>query len=303
MNFNKEKDLAICGLACVLCSSEECPGCRAKGCREGSNCTIYKCAVEKGLEGCYQCKEFPCKEGMFQGVRSRAFNQYAKQFGKEALLKRLWDNYQNGISYHRPDGMKGDYDCLEMEEEVMQLIQFGRNNPYQDCPHYETKHFTLRLVSEEDAKALKFCYGDSKVTELMNNDGCPPGEWNYADRMEEVICGWLDQDYAKGYFIRFSVIDKVTQKVVGTVEIYDRKYQQADRTVGILRMDIAHSYEKEKLLMELIQISCHIFFTVFHSEVVLHKVMPTAVERISASRKYGFQPVEIEGREYYWAKK
>lgn len=138
MKFYQEKDLAVCGLACVLCSSEECPGCKAKGCRKESDCRIHKCASEKGLEGCYLCEEFPCQEEMFKGVRIRAFNQYARQFGKKALLERLHENFKNGISYHRGDGIKGDYDCLETEEEVMQLIRFGREK-LQECPVHEAK--------------------------------------------------------------------------------------------------------------------------------------------------------------------
>lgn len=51
MNFNAEKDLAICGLACVLCSAEDCPGCKARGCKEGSDCSVYQCATKKEVVG------------------------------------------------------------------------------------------------------------------------------------------------------------------------------------------------------------------------------------------------------------
>jgi hypothetical protein len=139
MDFYETKDLGLCGLACVLCSETECPGCKARGCSEGCDCSVYKCAITKGLDGCYQCDKFPCDEGMLQGIRNKAFNRYARQFGKQALLNRLRDNYENGISYHRPDGLKGDYDNLQSEEEIIQLIQFGKNNPYKECPVFETE--------------------------------------------------------------------------------------------------------------------------------------------------------------------
>lgn len=132
MKFYVEKDLAICGLAYVLCSHEDCPGCKARGCKEGSDCSVYKCATGKGLDGCYQCDMFPCDEDMLKGIRSRAFIRYARKFGKQALLDRLRENFENSITYHTPDGSKGSYDLLMTEDEIIQLIQFGKNNPRSD---------------------------------------------------------------------------------------------------------------------------------------------------------------------------
>lgn len=48
MKFYDEKGLAVCGLACVLCSKEECPGCKARSCEEGGHCSVYQCAIGKG---------------------------------------------------------------------------------------------------------------------------------------------------------------------------------------------------------------------------------------------------------------
>ncbi|CAA7600865.1 Protein of unknown function DUF3795 [Acididesulfobacillus acetoxydans] len=130
MKFYAEKDLALCGLACVLCSHEDCSGCKERGCKEGSNCSVYQCATGKGFDGCYQCDEFPCEEKMLQGIRNRAFNRYAKEHGKQALLDRLRDNFEQGIKYHKLDSLKGDYDMIDTENQVIQLIQFGKRNPY-----------------------------------------------------------------------------------------------------------------------------------------------------------------------------
>ena len=64
---------------------------------------------------------------MHKNIRNRAFNLYAKKFGKTALLERLRINYENCITYHKPDGSnKGDYDLLETEEEIFCFIQKGR---------------------------------------------------------------------------------------------------------------------------------------------------------------------------------
>jgi len=120
--FCIEKDLGVCGLACVLCSAEDCLGCKMRAAKEGCDCSIYKCATAKGLDGCYQCDDFPCEEDMHKNIRNRAFNLYAKRHGKTALLERLRINYESGITYHKPDGSKSDYDLLETEEEVLRLI-------------------------------------------------------------------------------------------------------------------------------------------------------------------------------------
>ena len=130
MQFYEEKDLAVCGLACVLCKEEKCQGCKAREKAQGSECGIYNCATSKGLDGCYQCKDFPCDKDMLQGIRNRAFNRYAKQYGKQALLDSLKTNFENGITYHRADGLTGDYDRCKTEQDVFELLQNGKLNSY-----------------------------------------------------------------------------------------------------------------------------------------------------------------------------
>lgn len=90
--FNKiipdKKLAAVCGLFCVACSAYigthddrkrlerlsvqfnreiedlECNGCRSDKrsfyCRE--KCIMAKCAADKGIEFCYECVNYPCKE-------------------------------------------------------------------------------------------------------------------------------------------------------------------------------------------------------------------------------------------------
>nr|HML46331.1 DUF3795 domain-containing protein [Clostridia bacterium] len=166
MKFYAEKDLALCGLACVLCSNEDCPGCKARGCKERCDCSVYRCAMEKGLDGCYQCDAFPCGEKMLQGIRNRAFNGYARQYGKQGLLDRLRINFENGVAYHKPGGLRGDYDALATEHDIARLIRFGTRDPYESCPVLETERFTLRLVQTEDAADLLECYADLRTREI-----------------------------------------------------------------------------------------------------------------------------------------
>ena len=61
--------IAPCGVNCLACSAyldskKPCPGCRApieqiarKSCR---NCVKKQCALERGLQWCFECSRFPC---------------------------------------------------------------------------------------------------------------------------------------------------------------------------------------------------------------------------------------------------
>ncbi|HDH10844.1 MAG TPA: DUF3795 domain-containing protein [Nitrospirae bacterium] len=61
----EDRNFAPCGLICGLCEETH-EGC--KGCREGGgdqNCYQLICCKAKGLDGCWQCKSFPCDNGYF----------------------------------------------------------------------------------------------------------------------------------------------------------------------------------------------------------------------------------------------
>jgi len=157
MEFREERGIAYCGLACVLCSKEDCNGCAADynhkaddcdiiqcaedkgvdGCfacsdypcgKENDDCFIKQCVRKKGLDGCYACPEYPCGQDwhMLNQKKPRAFIRYAREFGKQALIDRLRVNHEKGIVYHKPGKYKGDYDALKTEDEIYQLLRYGR---------------------------------------------------------------------------------------------------------------------------------------------------------------------------------
>lgn len=52
---------APCGLSCTACKlyiRTKCKGCRTK---RNPQCTIWKCAEERGLNYCGECSDFPCE--------------------------------------------------------------------------------------------------------------------------------------------------------------------------------------------------------------------------------------------------
>lgn len=295
-----EKSMGVCGLVCALCSyKSDCEGCRNKkcSCKDG-DCSVKKCCLEKGLDYCYLCNEFPCGEKMFKSIRLKAFNMVAREDGLQKLAEYLMRNYQNGIQYHRNDGLKGDYDRLQSEQEIIHLLRNGRLDPYDVCPAYESRNFLLRLVSPDDAEDLLKCYSSSEAHRFFNDDNCAFGYGNVdtLEKMQYNIKLWLDS-YCSRCFVRFSIIDKSLGTAVGTVEIFGG-------THGVLRIDIMPEYECEKYLSELLDTADR-FYNDFACERIVSKAIPEASERIKALTKCGYVPYpqcDTWDREYYYMK-
>ena len=120
--------IGYCGLVCALCHlADKCDGCKSNNncCgRRLSNagCYQYKCCVEKKINGCWECQDFPCDKDMFSNshdIRLRAFARCAKEEGLEKLAEYVLRNQQNGILY----GHNKDYDNLGSEEAVLKLLR------------------------------------------------------------------------------------------------------------------------------------------------------------------------------------
>ena len=128
-------------------------------------------------------------------------------------------------------------------------------NPYDECPVLETESFELRLVEKSDAADLLVCYSDEKAWEIFNADYCT-SDFRYTARkqMEECIDFWLEAYAVKG-FVRFSILDKKSEKAVGTAEMFGSLNIEKTEDYGVLRIDIASGYETEGYLAELIKLA------------------------------------------------
>ena len=129
MDSKGKMGLGYCGIACVLCGlySKGCPGC-VDGVASGFNCSLGKCAANKGVDGCYACPEYPCDEKMLQGKRSKAFIRYVQELGTQALIEQLRVNTENGITYstNAKRTEYDDYDKCETEQEIIDLLINGK---------------------------------------------------------------------------------------------------------------------------------------------------------------------------------
>jgi len=303
MKFREERGTGYCGLACVLCGyDDDCPGCKER-IAAGHDCSAGKCATDMAVAGCYACPGYDtCTEAMPHGKRGRVFNRYAREFGEQALIDRLRINYENWITYHTPDKSPGDYDKLETEEDIYQLLRYGRNDPYAKCPVFETGHFHLRQVREEDAEELLCFYGD--ISKWMFNDNSWSNgifsSWRpTVEEMHKCIRSWLDE-YRNKFYIRLSVIDKATGTAIGTIEIFDN-FDKAKRGAA-LHIDLSSPYETREYISELLTLADKEFFRIFGFKYLAICAFPDADERIAALESAGYEPYEKSDREHFYMK-
>ncbi len=274
-----EKSISICGLVCALCSENvNCSGCKCKD----EDCSIKKCSSTKKLNYCFECNEFPCNEGIFCNVRLRAFNRVAKEEGVEKFAEYLKKNYDNGITYHRNDGLKGDYDVLTNENDIMLLLKTGKVSPYIQCPIYESESFTLRLVNEDDANDLLKCYSDHISQTYFNDDNCSSHfVYTTLEEMQNCIKSWI-YDYQNQNYVRFAIVDKSIKKAVGTIEIFGGEY-------CVLRIDIASEYENKSNITQLIKIADS-FYSDFGCINIVTKIPEGECERKAAFIENSYKP-------------
>lgn len=125
--MSSSRGIAYCGLACFLCGhSDDCPGCRHEGCSNKEWCKSYSCCKEMGIDGCWQCSEFPCDANpMLSKPKIRAFIRFITEHGQEKFIKATKKSQTDGMVYHYKGGIIGDYDKPETEDEIIELIKIG----------------------------------------------------------------------------------------------------------------------------------------------------------------------------------
>lgn len=137
--MDRRRGIAYCGLACALCGEErDCAGCRDDGCVGKESCKNLRCCRSKGLDGCWECGEFPCRGTILDKPRVRAFAQFAREWGAETLLDYLERNEAAGLLYHYPGMLVGDYDLPPTSEGIAAMILSGTRPARSEKPHADT---------------------------------------------------------------------------------------------------------------------------------------------------------------------
>ncbi len=129
----------------------------------------------------------------------------------------------------------------------------------------------MRKLEALDASDLLSVYSDEKAVPLFNSDNCNGDDFHYMslERMQQAVEFWL-WSYTNKYFVRFSIIDKRIQKVIGTIELFHRDSKDYFNRCGLLRLDLKSDYD------------------LFDCDMVATKIPTFAGERKVAAVQNGF---------------
>lgn len=166
-------------------------------------------------------------------------------------------------------------------------------SPYQVCPVFESDHLIYRLVQEDDAKDLLACYSDPASILLFNSDNCH-NDFNFQtlEEMSKCIRFWLDEYEQQGY-VRFSLVEKTSDKAVGTIEFFAREGSvEGLGEVGILRLDLVSRLETEAFITEILTMVNDELYDCFGVHTVITKAIPRADQRVIALMNRGYQKID-----------
>lgn len=178
-------------------------------------------------------------------------------------------------------------------------------NVYKNCPSFESEQFLLRLTNQGDVSDLLKVYSDLKSVPLFNGDNCHGDDFYYTteERMRSAVDFWVEA-YQKGWFVRWSIIDKITNEVVGTIEEFHRDADDAFTNCGLLRLDLRSDYERADAIENILSLIVKPSFDMFGCDKVATKALPIAVERRKALNALGFTEcdsplVGFDGTQYF----
>lgn len=182
-------------------------------------------------------------------------------------------------------------------------------NIYQTNLQLENQRFLLRYAEEKDAPDLLEVYSDKNALPFFNSDNCHGDNFYYPtlERMNQALDFWRFS-YEKGYFVRWSIVDKRIGKAIGTVELFTRASDDWFNGGGVLRLDLRSDYETRDCIENLLALLLPIVPEYFGDKVIT-KAPVYAVERIAALRTLNFEHsahllVGEDGYAYngYWVK-
>ena len=152
----------------------------------------------------------------------------------------------------------------------------GWNSHYLDKRQHransiEGENYLVRKLEVRDTSDLLNVYSDEKAVHLFNSDNCNGDDFHYMslERMQQAVEFWL-WSYTNKYFVRFSIIDKRIQKVIGTIELFHRDSKDYFNRCGLLRLDLKSDYD------------------LFDCDMVATKIPTFAGERKAAAVQNGF---------------
>lgn len=177
------------------------------------------------------------------------------------------------------------------------------NSPYIKCPTLENEKFKIRMVEECDDVDLLPCYANPNVSVVTNSFNCNMGYGAQSvEKMREYIIGWR-RYFDNKTLIRWSVIDKLIEKAIGSIELYCIKREDFFDNYAILRLDLHTDYETKNVISNILTLLINNAFEWFGCDGIATKVSPNAHERIEALSEFGFiatnEYLVVDKEKYY----
>ena len=163
-------------------------------------------------------------------------------------------------------------------------------NVYEVCPSFESETYVIRQLERKDGNDLLAIYSDKNAVPFFNSDNCHGDDFYYTtkERVDQAIDFW-EEAYSKGWFVRWSVVDKQKDTVIGTIEVFHRDAEDYFTNMGLVRLDLRSDYEKKACIVEIMQLVENDFFDLFYCEKLATKGFPNSAERIEALKELGWQ--------------
>lgn len=161
-------------------------------------------------------------------------------------------------------------------------------NVYETCPMIENEDFLIRKLEINDAEDLLKVYSDKNAVPFFNSDNCI-GDF-YVSSMEDMqrMIEFWEIEYQRKGFVRWSIIDKCENEVIGTIELFNRKAEDYFNECGLLRLDVRSDYEEEKQLSSILKLITTPAYEWFACELIATKAPVFAIERIKALKALGY---------------
>lgn len=161
---------------------------------------------------------------------------------------------------------------------------------YEHCPLISFEHFSFELVSLSHCKDLLKCYSDLKAVALFNSDNCGGDDFYYTsyERMSEAIEYWL-WEYSRKGFVRLSIIDRLFDEAIGTLEMFKREAEDFFNDTVILRIDLRSDYENYAVIKSVVSAFINNYLQLLECRSVATKAVQLASERIAALCDIGFK--------------
>lgn len=178
-------------------------------------------------------------------------------------------------------------------------------NVYKEFPLLKNDNYELCPLKDEFLNDLFKVYSDVKAVQFFNGDNCHGDDFFYKtkERMKQALDFWQEA-YKNGWFVRFAILDRRTNEVVGTIEGFRREESDYFTDCTLLRLDLRSDYETANEIESIMSLIAVTSFEIFGCTKVATKTFVNGNERKKALKSLGFalsnEPlIGYDGTKYY----